>query len=65
MNWFEANGDKLFTFLAVASIALKGVDDLPAWASQLILVIGILATAAHQSFFPSAPTGPKLPETKT
>ena len=61
MNWFKANGDKLFTFLALASVALKGIDDLPVWASQLILVAGILATAAHQSFFPtSAVTPPQL-----
>ena len=57
MNWFKANGDKLFTFITLASVALNGVDDLPAWASQLILIIGILATAAHQSFFGNAPQG--------
>ena len=54
-KWFQGNGDKVFTFLTLASVALKGVDDLPAWADQLILVGGILATAAHQSFFPSVP----------
>lgn len=56
MNWFRNNGDKIFTFLSLASIALQGVDDLPAWATKLILVAGILATAAHQSFFPNTPT---------
>lgn len=57
MNWFKASGDKLFTFITLASIALKGVDGLPAWASQGILIVGVLATAAHQSFFPNAPQG--------
>lgn len=57
MNWFKLNGDKLFTFITLASVALKGVDELPEWASQLVLVLGILATAAHQSFFPNAPQG--------
>lgn len=60
-RWFAGNGDKVFTFITLASVALKGVDDLPAWASQLILVLGILATAAHQSFFPSQPPVPNAP----
>lgn len=51
---FRAHGDQVFTFISLASVALKGIDGLPAWATQLALVGGILATAAHQSFFPSS-----------
>lgn len=51
LQWFQLNGDKLFTFITLASVALQNVDGLPAWASKLILIGGILATAAHQSFF--------------
>lgn len=51
MDWFAKNGDRLFTFITLASAALQGVDHLPGWLSQAILVCGILATAAHQSFF--------------
>ncbi len=58
MKWFAANGDKVFTFVTLASIALKGIDGLPAWASQLVLIAGVLATAAHQSFFPTPPAQP-------
>lgn len=57
-TWFVQNGDRVFTFLTVASIALKGVDNLPPWANEAILIGGILATAAHQSFFPTTPDHP-------
>lgn len=57
MNWFKAYGDRLFTFIALASISLKGMDGLPAWATQVIEVAGILATAAHQSFFTNGAKG--------
>lgn len=61
-RWLAQHGDQLATFISLASISLKGVDNLPAWATQLILIAGILATAAHQSFFPSAnPTQPATP----
>lgn len=56
--WFQRYGDRLFTFIALASVALKGVDGLPQWVSQLALIAGILATAAHQSFFPTKPVDP-------
>lgn len=53
MKWFVAHGDQVATFVSLASLALKGVDGLPAWATQLAIIGGILATAAHQSFFPT------------
>lgn len=53
-NDFKAHGDQIFTFVSLASVALKGIDGLPPWATQLALIGGILATAAHQSFFPNA-----------
>ncbi len=51
-QWFQRDGDKLFTFISLASLALKGVDGLPPAVSSAALIAGILATAAHQSFFP-------------
>lgn len=54
-QWFQQNGDKIFTFVTLASVALKGVDGLSEAADQSILIAGILATAAHQAFFPSQP----------
>lgn len=50
-NWFQTNGDKVFNFLTLASVLLSKVDGLSAATSQAVLIIGILATAAHQSFF--------------
>lgn len=60
-QWFQRDGDKVFTFIALASVALKGVDGLAPWVSQAAMVAGLLATAAHQSFFPSQP-GPTAPK---
>ncbi len=51
MNWFSEHGGKCFTFLALSSASLQGLDGLPKIVSQAIIIIGILATAAHQSFF--------------
>jgi hypothetical protein len=53
VNWFKQNGDRVFTFITLASVALNGIDGLPSWSNHLILITGILATAAHQSFFPT------------
>ncbi len=64
-GWFALNGDKVFTFITLACIALKGIDGLPAWTTQVILVCGILATAAHQSFFPSQPIPGLSPQKDT
>lgn len=55
MNWFKAYGDKLFTFITLASAALQGVDGLSMAVTQGLLIVGILATAAHQSFFGNSP----------
>jgi len=58
-TWFKTDGDKVFTFFSLASLALQGVTDLPAAVMRGALIAGILATAAHQSFFPT-----NTPETK-
>jgi hypothetical protein len=62
-NWFTLHGDQIFTFITLASIALNGLDSIPPKVNQAILIGGILATAAHQSFFPNtpAPQAPKEP----
>lgn len=57
-NWFEGNGDKVFNFITLASVMLAKVDGLRAGTSHAILIAGVLATAAHQSFFGS--TQPKV-----
>ena len=51
MNWFAKDGGRCFTFLALSSASLQSLDGLPHQLSQVIVVLGILATAAHQSFF--------------
>jgi hypothetical protein len=63
-NWFQANGDKVFNFLTLASVMLSKVDGLTTKESEVVLVIGILATAAHQSFFPQPPAPPAKDDTK-
>lgn len=52
-QWFQSNGDRVFAFVSMLSVALQGVDDLSSQASKAILIAGIVATVAHQSFFPS------------
>ena len=56
-NWFKVNGDKVFTFLSLASLGLQGLTDLSPVVLKGALVAGVLATAAHQSFFPNQPNG--------
>jgi hypothetical protein len=56
-KWFQQNGDKVFNFITLASVMLSKVDGLSASASQIILISGVLATAAHQSFFGSTTVG--------
>jgi hypothetical protein len=55
MNWLKSYGDKLCTFVSLASLGLQAVDAnaVPSWVLRGALVGGIIATAAHQSFFPS------------
>ena len=60
-QWFQANGDRVFAFFSMLSVALKGVDGLTPQVSQTILLAGIVATVAHQSFFPNPP-GPTAPK---
>ena len=55
-TWFKSDGDKVFTFFSLASLALQGVTDLPQAVMRGALIAGILATAAHQSFFPASTT---------
>lgn len=58
-NWFTQNGDKVFNFVTLASVMLAKIDGLSATTSQAILIAGVLATAAHQSFFGLTSTGAK------
>lgn len=57
-TWFQRDGDQLFTFVSLAAVALQGVDGLPHQWSTFAIVAGILANAAHRSFFPNAPVEP-------
>jgi hypothetical protein len=60
-QWFQENGDRVFAFISLLSVALQGVDDLSAQASKTILIAGIIATVGHQAFFPNQP-GPTAPK---
>ena len=60
-QWFTQNGDRVFAFLSMLSVALKGVDGLSPNVSQAIIAVGIVATVAHQAFFPNSP-GPTAPK---
>lgn len=64
-KWLAQHGDQVCTFASLAAISLKGVDDLPAWVTQLLIVLGILATAAHQSFFPNVPPAQPAPPSES
>jgi hypothetical protein len=55
MNWFTQNGDKVFTFISLTSLALGGIAGLSPAVVQAALIAGVVATAAHQSFFPNPP----------
>lgn len=56
--WFAQNGGRLFTFISLAAAAFQGQTDLPPWVLHAAIIAGILATAAHQSFFPTQPVNP-------
>jgi hypothetical protein len=56
-EWFKADGDKLFSFVSLASLALQGVSSISPHVTAAALIAGVLATAAHQSFFPNPPQG--------
>lgn len=64
--WFKTDGDKLCNFVSTAALALEGLGaltgqpaghavDLQPIVVQIALVAGVLATSAHQSFFPNSP----------
>jgi hypothetical protein len=61
-QWFQKDGDQIFTFLSLLSLALKGVDGLPPTATTILVVVGIVANVAHRSFFPmpAEPAQPKV-----
>ena len=48
--WIDYNGDGWLDLFAVNSYADV---DMPQWAIATLLVIGVLATTAHRSFFPA------------
>jgi hypothetical protein len=61
-TWFSKDGDKVCNFLSLSSLALMGLKTatgtplLSQGDLTLCLVVGVLATTAHQSFFPNQPT---------
>lgn len=55
IDWFKTDGDKLCNFVALSALALQGMTGLAAQVTQAVIVAGVLATAAHQSFFPNPP----------
>ena len=55
MNWFANNGDRVFTFITLAAAAMQGQPNIPQTWDHWIMLAGVLATAAHQSFFPPNP----------
>jgi hypothetical protein len=55
IDWFKTDGDKLCTFITLSTGALGGVAGLSPAAVQACVIAGVLAIAAHQSFFPNGP----------
>lgn len=55
LDWFKSDGDKLFNFISLAAAVLPGVAGIDPKITGAALLVGVLATAAHQSFFPNAP----------
>ena len=58
-TWFKTDGDHLFTFVSLASLALQGTPGIDPQMAHAALIAGVLATAAHNSFFPSPQETPK------
>jgi len=56
-EWFKSDGDKIFTFVSLASIAVQGQTGLGPQIEHGALIAGVLATAAHQAFFTNVPKG--------
>lgn len=61
-EWFKADGDHVFGFFSLLSIALQGQTDLPPPVTHWAVVAGVIATVAHQSFFPTTPVKPAAKE---
>jgi len=59
LKWFAQNGDRFFTFVTVAAQMLNGVDGLSPHTTTAVTIASIIATAAHQSFFPNVNPGVK------
>jgi hypothetical protein len=55
-DWFKQNGDKVFTFFSISAAAIQGLTNLSPVFLKASMICGILATAAHQSFFPNVTT---------
>lgn len=60
-EWFKSDGDKLCNFVSTTSLGLMGLKAIAGVGAALpepvllgCLVAGVVATSAHQSFFPSA-----------
>lgn len=51
IDWFKTDGDKLCSFVALASIGVKATDGLPANVTTAMVIASVIATAAHQCFF--------------
>lgn len=61
-QWFKSDGDRVFSFVTLASLALQGTPGIDPQVVHIAMISGILATAAHQSFFPTEPAPPaKVP----
>lgn len=60
-QWFQANGAKLFAFIAAVALALHGMPWMSAGAIHAMEIAGVLATIAHQIFFPGTPSFPNQP----
>lgn len=55
LAWFKSDGDKLCNFVSLSALALQGITGLSSSAMTAFVTLGVLATAAHQSFFPNSP----------
>lgn len=55
IDWFKSDGDKVCNFVTLAALALGHTAGLSDSATQITIIAGVLATAAHQSFFPNTP----------
>jgi hypothetical protein len=64
-QWFQGNGDKVFVFISTSSLAIMALNTtgqihIPTTVSMTLLVCSVLASQAHQIFFPNPPNGAQL-----